>query len=82
MKLCRRGSNYIFILDLTPASTDWAMSTARRDKAHLDFGICCPYIIFVAFILEVQQCASIEPRTRMNDETPYLLCGCDYLPMP
>ena len=35
----RRCSNYIFILDLTLASMDWAQTTARRDKKHLSFVI-------------------------------------------
>ena len=36
---CRRCSNYIFILYLTPGFKDWAKTSARRDEKHLSFGI-------------------------------------------
>ena len=41
---CRRCSNYVFILDLTPASLDWAMTTAIRDEKQLTLGIWASYI--------------------------------------
>ena len=38
---CRRCSNWIFILDLTPGFYGLAETIARRDEKHLSFGIWC-----------------------------------------
>ena len=47
---CRRCSNYIFILNLTPDFKDWSKTTSRRDENHLSFGIwCILYQIFDLF---------------------------------
>ena len=38
---CRRCSNYIFILDLTPGFIGWQKTTVRRDDKHLSLAIWC-----------------------------------------
>ena len=40
---CRRCTNYIFILHLTPGFNILCKTTARRDKKYLSFGIWCVF---------------------------------------
>ena len=42
---CRCRSKYIFILDSMPCFNGLGKTTAKRDARHLEFGICCVFLL-------------------------------------
>ena len=67
---CRRCSNYIFILDLTPVFDGLAKTTARRDENHLSLVIWC--VLDKRFDSISPRRPVISPRRR-NMSPPWLI---------